>query len=61
MTKKEQLLRPRDVAWILDCSPDDVVVLAKKGNLIGMKQGRYWKFRERDVIQYKRWTERGAD
>jgi excisionase family DNA binding protein len=53
MAKKEQLLKSRDVAHILDMSPDDVVDLARKGKLKGIKQGRLWKFRLSDVQAYK--------
>jgi excisionase family DNA binding protein len=54
MAKKEQLLTSKDVAHILDMSPDDVIDLARKGVLKGIKQGRRWKFRLSDVQAYKR-------
>jgi excisionase family DNA binding protein len=53
---KEKLLKSRDVAWILDWSPDDVNVLARKGKLKAFKQGRKWRFREADVMTYKKST-----
>jgi len=53
MKAKEKLLKSRDVAWILDCSPDDVIALARKGKLRAVKNGAWW-FREADVITYKR-------
>ena len=52
--KMKQLLRSKDVAHILDCSPDDVVELARGGKLKAEKRGRYWTFREADVMAYKR-------
>ena len=60
MKPAEKLLRSKDVAWILDCSPDDVIVLANKGKLPATKQGRSWRFEETDVLTYKRWLERAT-
>ena len=51
--KDEDLLSSKDVAWILDCSPDDVIELARRGKLESTKVGRYWQYREADVIAYK--------
>lgn len=47
------LLRARDVAHILDCSPDDVYPLINTGELKACKVGRLWKFRLEDVLAYK--------
>jgi hypothetical protein len=52
------MLRSRDVAWILDWSPDDVNVLARSEKLKAFKQGRNWRFREADVISYKKRMEK---
>jgi len=49
----EEYLGSKDVAWILDLSPDDVVELARKQILLGTKTGRFWKFRPDDVETYK--------
>jgi excisionase family DNA binding protein len=54
MAKKEQLLKSKEVAHILDMSPDDVNDRARKGKLKGIKQGRFWEFRPWDVQAYKR-------
>lgn len=54
MAKNETLLRSKDVAHILDCSPDDVIDLARRGKLRASKQGRFWRFRHADVMTYKR-------
>ena len=51
--EEENLLGSKDVAWILDCSPDDVIELAGRGELKATKEGRYWRYREADVIAYK--------
>jgi len=53
-TKKESLLRSKDVAHILDCSPDDVIELARRGKLRASKQGRFWRFKHNDVLVYKK-------
>jgi len=52
MSKDKAILRSRDVAHILDCSPDDVIDLARKGKLVGRKKGRLWRFREEDIKTY---------
>jgi hypothetical protein len=52
--KKAHLLRSKDVAHLLDCSPDDVIDLARKEKLKGVKQGRYWGFRFQDVESYRK-------
>ncbi|MEW6441067.1 MAG: helix-turn-helix domain-containing protein [bacterium] len=52
--KQEKLLRSKDVARILDCSPDDVILLARKGKLRAVKQGRFWRYRQADVMVYKK-------
>jgi len=49
----EKLLRARDVAHILDCSPDDVYPLISTGKLKATKVGRLWKFRLQDVLSCK--------
>jgi len=58
MQPKERLLKTKDVAWILDWSPDDVNVLARKGELKAFKQGRNWRFLEADVVAYKKRMEK---
>ncbi len=57
--KKETLLRSKDVAHILDLPPDDVIYLARKGKLRGVKEGKYWKFRLRDVKYYQKRLQKG--
>ena len=59
MALKKTLLRSRDVAHVLDCSPDDAVELARRGKLKGTKTVSYWRFRLEDVIAYK--SNRGND
>ena len=53
MATEEDFLKSREVAQILDCTPDDVIVLAQSGKIRAIKQGRFWKFRPADVIEYK--------
>jgi excisionase family DNA binding protein len=52
--KDEVLLNSKEVAEILDLSPDTVNELARKSVLPAHKRGRQWRFRKRDVISYKR-------
>ena len=47
------LLRPRDVAHILDCSPDDLYPLIYAGEIKAYKVGRLWRFHLEDVMDYK--------
>jgi len=58
MKAKEKLLKSKDVAWILDCSPDDVLDLRRRGKLKAIKHGRFWRFREADVMTYKKRMEK---
>lgn len=50
----EKLLRPRDVAHILDCCPDDLYPLIYSGDIKAEKVGRLWKFRLEDVMDYRK-------
>jgi len=54
MAEEEKLLKSRDVAHILDCSPDDVHLLVHRGDLKGTKVGRFWRYRLEDVMECKR-------
>jgi len=60
MAKKETLLKSREVAHILDCSPDDVIDLARRGKLRASKLGRFWRFRQADVVGYKKRSDLAA-
>jgi excisionase family DNA binding protein len=52
--KDDTLLNSRQAAEMLDLSPDTVNELARKHSLPGMKRGRQWRFRRRDVAYFKR-------
>jgi len=54
------LLGSKDVAHILDMSPDDVAYLVRKGKLRATKTGKFWRYRQRDVIAYKERMEKKA-
>lgn len=43
------ILKTRDIAVLLDMSPDDVNALARKGLIKGRKIGKHWRFRSKDV------------
>jgi len=59
MAEEKKLLRSKDVAHILNCSPDDVITIARGGKLRAVKDGRFWKFRYADVMAYKKEIEKG--
>jgi excisionase family DNA binding protein len=46
------VLRTRDVAILLDLSPDAVNDMARRGVLKGFKSGNQWRFRRKDVERY---------
>ena len=50
----DTLLNSKEVAQILDCSPDTVNDLARKSALPAFKKGRQWRFRKRDITSFKR-------
>lgn len=55
MTERDDaLLNSRQAAEMLNLSPDTVNELARKHSLPGMKRGRQWRFRRRDVVFFKR-------
>jgi excisionase family DNA binding protein len=56
MSEKEEFLEPETVAGILDRTPEEVIQLARSGELKATKMGRLWKFRPADVMAYKRET-----
>jgi excisionase family DNA binding protein len=52
--KDGALLNSRQVAEILDLSPDMVNELARKHTLPGTKRGRQWRFRRPDITSFKK-------
>lgn len=46
------ILKTRDLAVLLDMSPDAVNDMARKGILKGYKSGNQWRFRRKDVERY---------
>lgn len=46
------VLKTRDLAILLDMSPDAVNDLARKGLLKGYKSGNQWRFRRKDVERF---------
>lgn len=49
LEKEEELLNSKQVATILDMSPDTVNEFARKNILPAFKKGKQWRFRRRDV------------
>lgn len=54
MERDDTILNSKDVARILDLSPDTVNELARKSTLPAFKHGRQWRFRKRDITSFKR-------
>jgi excisionase family DNA binding protein len=54
MERDEMILNSKDVARILDLSPDTVNEFARKSILPAYKKGRQWRFRRRDIAAFKR-------
>ena len=52
--KDNILLNSREVAFLLDLSPDTVNELARRSILPAFKKGRQWRFRNRDIASFKR-------
>jgi excisionase family DNA binding protein len=46
------IMRTRDLAILLDLSPDTVNDMARRGILKGYKSGNQWRFRRKDVERY---------
>jgi excisionase family DNA binding protein len=46
-------LTSREVAHLLDCSPNDVIALIRRGTLKAEK-GTHWKYRLEDVMAFKK-------
>jgi excisionase family DNA binding protein len=55
MTEKVDVhFNSKEVARLLDLSPDTVNEFARKSILPAFKKGRQWRFRRRDVASFKR-------
>ncbi|HBA40082.1 MAG TPA: hypothetical protein DCZ05_10170 [Deltaproteobacteria bacterium] len=54
LEREEDLLNSRDVARILDLSPDTVNEFARKNILPGFKKGKQWRFRKRDISSFNK-------
>lgn len=50
------IMKTRDLAILLDMSPDAVNDMARRGVLKGFKSGNQWRFRRKDV---ERFVDRG--
>jgi excisionase family DNA binding protein len=54
MERDDIVLNSKEVARILDLSPDTVNEFARKSILPAFKKGRQWRFRKRDIAVFKR-------
>lgn len=52
--KATRNINSREVAHLLDCSPDDAIVLARQGRIRASRTGRFWWFALADVLRYRR-------
>ena len=52
--KDDILLNSREVAFLLDFSPDTVNEFARRNIIPAFKKGRQWRFRRRDIASFKR-------
>lgn len=52
MGKLPNILKTRDIAILLDLSPDTVNDMARKGMIKGYKSGNQWRFRKKDVEKF---------
>ncbi len=52
--KDDILLNSREVAFLLDLSPDTVNEFARRNIIPAFKKGRQWRFRKRDKTSVKR-------
>ena len=50
--KDDILLNSREVAFLLDLSPDTVNEFARRNILPAFKKGRQWRFRKRDIASF---------
>jgi len=60
MSERKRLLRPEEVAELLQVSRRTVVRWLKEGRLKGVRVGRLWRVREEDLEMFLR-VEREAD
>ncbi len=58
--REEELLTSREVARILDLSPDTVNEFARKNILPAFKKGKQWRFRKRDIFSFNKKQVRGV-
>jgi len=54
LEREEELLNSREVAVILDLSPDTVNEFARKSILPAFKKGKQWRFRKKDISSFSR-------
>lgn len=52
MESLPNILKTRDMAILLDLSPDVINDMARKGILKGYKSGNQWRFKRKDVERY---------
>ena len=54
LEREEELLNSREVARILDMSPDTVNEFARKSILPAFKKGKQWRFLKKDIFSFNK-------
>ncbi len=54
LAARPKVLKTRDLAQVLDVSPDNVSDMARKGVIHGYKKGHQWRFRRKDIEAWMR-------
>ena len=54
LEREEELLNSREVARILDMSPDTVNEFARKNILPAFKNGKQWRFLKKDIFSFNK-------
>lgn len=59
MATKEPMLKAKEAAVLLNCGPDDVLELRRRGVIAGeVYKRRGWRFRHSEVLRYRKRRER---
>ncbi len=51
-SRMPKILKSSDISRLLEVSPDDITLLARRGYLRGFKSGRQWRFKKRYILSW---------
>ncbi len=54
LEREEELLNSREVARILDMSPDTANEFPRKNILPAFKKGKQWRFLKKDIVSFNK-------